>query len=192
MREWTRLVLAGALVSMLAACGSSGAGDGAGDGDAGDGGAPDGDAVWALTTPAGDEIEGRAWAFSGGDATLSGSDSTPAGWTLVMAHDGPLEPGTAYASWEPTDGVGEGGLTVTITAPGGATCVVGPAETTVEDDDPQVDDTYAVAVYFGLSEDDGRPIVSFAYVYAACDDLPGSDPAFAGVTPVWAWGFGTP
>lgn len=191
MRGSTRIVLAAALAWLLTACGTSAPGGGSGD-DGPDGGGPSGgDVVWQLVTPSAEEIDGRAWAFSDAGATITGTDSTPDGWTLRMSHDGPLEAGTAYASFEPTDEAGEGGLTVTITAPGGATCVVGPAETTVLNGDPQFGDTYAVAVYYGLSEDDGRPIVAFASVTADCDDLPGSESPIEGAPPVWQWGFGS-
>lgn len=95
-----------------------------------------------------------------------------------------------YASYEDPDSGVEADLTVTISAPGGSSCTVGPAETSISENGPNPGDTYAQATYFGTDETDGRPLVSFAFLSAACDGLPGA--SGSGTVDVWLFGFGSP
>lgn len=174
------------LVLALAACGASAPSGGDGDGDGGDNGSTT-DFRWVVIVPNFlGEINGTTATISA-DA-FTGTDSVPAGWSLVMSRPGGFVDLGTYASYEDlTSGVG-GDLTVTITAPGGASCTVGPAQTTVTEDGPEVGDTFTQATYFGTSQADGRPIVTFAYVSAACDGLPGA--SGSGTVDVWQFGFG--
>lgn len=105
-----------------------------------------------------------------------------------MRPGGFVEPGT-YASYDdPASGV-SADLTVTISAPDGSSCTVGPAETSISEDGFSLGDTVAQASNFGNDETDGRPLVTFAYLSAACDDLPGA--SGSGTVDIWMFGFGS-
>ena len=172
------------LVHALAACGN-GAPTGGGD-DGGDNGSPT-DYRWSLIIPTTfEEIKGTTSTISG-DA-ITGTASVPAGWSLVASRPGGFVDLGTYASYDdPGSGV-TADLTVTITAPGGASCTVGPAETSISEDGPNLGDTLAQLTYFGTDETDGRPIVSFASLWAACDGLPGA--SGSGTVDIWLFGFG--
>jgi hypothetical protein len=190
-RSVLRAIASVVLVLGLAACGTSTpSGDGGGNGD-GDNGSPD-DVRWVLIVPnTFDEIEGTTSTIEG-DA-ITGTDSVPAGWSITMSRPGGFVELGVYASYEGPDDPDFGvasDLTVTITAPGGATCTVGPAETSISEGGPNLGDTLAQATYFGTDETDGRPIVSLASIWAACDDLPGA--SGSGVVDIWFFGFGSP
>ena len=175
------------LVLALAACGT-GAPAGGGD-DGGDGGGGATDFRWSLAVPTTfEEIKGTTSTISGD--TITGTDSVPAGWSLVMSRPGGfVDPGT-YASYDDPDAGVSADLTVTITAPGGATCTVGPADTSISEDGPNLGDTLAQAAYVGTDVDDGRPLVTFASLWGACDDLPGA--SGSGTVDIWSFGFGSP
>ena len=174
------------LVLALAACGTSG--PSGGDDDGGDTGAPT-DFRWSLIVPTtANEIKGTTSTISG-DA-ISGTDSVPAGWSLVVSRPGGFVDVATYASYDdPQSGV-TADLTVTITAPDGSSCTVGPAETSISENGPTLGDTYAQASYFGIDATDGRPVVSFAALRGACDELPGA--SGSGTVDTWLFGFGSP
>jgi len=179
------------LVLVLAACGTSapsGGGDEGGENEGGENGSTT-DARWAVTVPTTfEEIEGTTSTISG-DA-ITGTDSVPAGWSLVMSRPGGFVDLGTYASYDdPASGV-TADLTVTISAPDGSSCAVGPAETSISEEGPDLGDTLAQATYFGTDETDGRPLVAFASLWAACDDLPGA--SGSGTVDIWQFGFGSP
>lgn len=106
-----------------------------------------------------------------------------------MRPGGFVELGT-YASYDdPASGV-TADLTVTISGPDGSSCTVGPAETSISEAGPSLGDILAQATYFGTDETDGRPLVAFASLWAACDDLPGA--SGSGAVDIWTFGFGSP
>ncbi len=175
------------LIFALAACGAS-TSSGGGDGDGGGGGDPT-DFRWTVVDPTTfEEIKGTTATISG-DA-ITGTGSVPTGWSLVMSRPGGFGDLGTYASYEDLDSGVEADLTVTISAPGGSSCTVGPAETSISEDGPNAGDTYAQATYFGTDETDGRPLVTFAFLSAACDGLPGA--SGSGTVDVWLFGFGSP
>ena len=174
------------LVIALAACGTSdppGGGD-----DGGDNGSTT-DFRWTLIVPTTfDEIKGTTSTISG-DA-ITGTNSVPTGWSLVMSRPGGFVELGTYASYDdPISGV-TADLTVTITAPDGSSCTVGPAETSISENGPNLGDTLAQATYFGTDETDGRPVVSFASLWGACDGLSGA--SGSGAVDIWQFGFGSP
>ena len=176
-----------AFVVVLTACGTAGpATDGGSEGDT-----STADARWSIAPPAAggvDEVKGVT-ATVAGDA-ITGTASDPAGWSLEVSRPGGfVDPGT-YTSGVYGDGTGTGDLTVTIEAPGGATCSVGPGTTSISAGGPNLGDTYAQLTYFGPDPDDGRPLISFSFVSAACDELPGA--AGSGEVEIWLFGFGSP
>jgi hypothetical protein len=188
-----RIIASFALVLALAACGTSapsgggGGGDGGGDGD-GDNGSPT-DVRWVLVVPnTFDEIDGMTSTIAG-DA-ITGTDSVPAGWSVTASRPGGFVELGTYASYEDPDAGVAADLTVTITGPGGSTCTVGPAETSISEGGPNLGDTLAQLTYFGTDADDGRPIVSFSSLWGACDDLPGA--SGSGTVDIWLFGFGSP
>jgi hypothetical protein len=184
-----RAIASGVLVLALAACGTPGSPGGGDDG--GGNGSPT-DYRWTLIVPTTiDEIKGTTSTIEG-DA-ITGTDSVPAGWTLTMSRPGGFVELGVYTSYEDPDDPDFGvatDLTVTITAPGGSSCTVGPAETSISEDGPNLGDTLAQATYFGTDETDGRPLVSFASLWAACDGLPGA--SGSGTVDIWPFGFGSP
>lgn len=185
-----RIIASFALVLALAACGTSTPSDGGGGGD-GDGGPPS-DVRWVVVVPnTFDEIEGTTSTIAG-DA-ITGTDSVPAGWSVTASRPGGFVELGVYTSYEDPDDPDFGvatDLTVTITAPGGATCTVGPSETSISEGGPNLGDTLAQLTYFGTDADDGRPIVSFSSLWGACDDLPGA--SGSGTVDIWLFGFGSP
>lgn len=179
-----RAVASGLLVLALAACGT---GAPAGGGDDGGGNGSPTDYRWSLVIPTTfDEIEGTTSTISG-DA-ITGTGSVPAGWSLVASRPGGFVDLGTYASYDDPDSGVTADLTVTITAPGGASCTVGPANTSISAGGPNLGDTLAQLTYFGTDQTDGRPIVSFASLWAACDDLPGA--SGSGTVDVWSFFFG--
>jgi hypothetical protein len=176
-----------ALVLALAACGTAGPGTE----DGPEGGTPPADARWSVVPPATsgiDEVEGVSVSVAG-DA-ITGTDSDPAGWSLEVARPGGFVELKTYSSVVFDDGSGTGDLTVTIEAPGGATCTVGPGTSSISAGGPNPGDSWAQLTYFGTDPDDGRPLISFSFVSAACDDLPGA--AGSGEVEIWLFGFGSP
>ncbi len=185
-RLWLRTIASVVLVLALAACGS-GAPSGGGE-DGGDDGSAS-DYRWSLVIPATfDEIKGTTSTISG--TAITGTASVPAGWSLEMSRPGGFVDVGTYASYDDPDSGVTADLTVTITAPGGATCTVGPAQTTVSEGGPELGDTYAQATYFGTDPTDDRPIVSPGFLVGACGALPGA--SGAGNVDTWLFGFGSP
>jgi hypothetical protein len=177
-----------AVVLLAAACGSAGT---ATDAESGGGGSPTADARWSIVPPAAggvDEIEGVVATVDGDSVT--GTDSDPAGWSLAVSRPGGFVDLGTYTSAVYDDGSGTGDLTVTLTAPGGATCTVGPDNDSISPGGPDVGDTYATVTYLGTDANDGRPLLSFGFLSGACDDLPGS--AGSGEVEIWGFGFGSP
>ncbi|MFN2323246.1 MAG: hypothetical protein ABR510_09860 [Trueperaceae bacterium] len=170
----------------LAACGAAGP---SGGGDDEGNGPPSTDFRWSLTvTTTFEEIKGTTSTISGD--SITGTDSTPAGWSLELSRPGGFVEEAPYASFDdPASGV-EADLTVTIMGPDGSSCTVGPGNTSISEDGPEPGDTLAQATYFGTDETDGRPIVSFASLWSACDDLPGA--SGSGTVDIWVFGFGSP
>jgi hypothetical protein len=181
-----RAIASAFLVLALAACGTTAPSGGGGEGD--DDGSTT-DFRWSLIVPTTiDEIKGTTSTISGEDIT--GTGSVPSGWSLVMSRPGGFVDLGTYASYDdPASGV-TADLTVTITAPNGSSCTVGPAETSISEDGPNLGDTLAQATYFGTAATDGRPIVTFASLWAACDGLPGA--SGSGTVDIWLFGFGSP
>lgn len=98
-----------------------------------------------------------------------------------------------YASFEDPDDPDFGvasDLTVTITGPGGSTCIVGPGNTSISENGPNLGDTLALATFLGTDETDDRPLVTFASLWSACDELPGA--SGSGNVDIWLFGFGSP
>jgi hypothetical protein len=174
------------LVLAVAACGASGPSGGGDDG--GDNGSTT-NFRWTLIVPTTiEEIKGTTSTISG--EAITGTDSVPAGWSLVMSRPGGFVELGTYASYDdPASGV-TADLTVTITAPNGSSCTVGPAQTSISEGGPNLGDTLAQAAYFGIDETDGRPVVSFASLWGACDGLPGA--SGSGTVDIWLFGFGSP
>ncbi len=182
-----RAIASALLVLTLAACGAS---TPSGDGDDGGGGGGGGDPTdfrWSLTDATTfEEIKGTTATIS--EDAITGTGSVPAGWSLEISRPGGFVDEATYASYDDPDSGVTADLTVTIGAPDGSTCTVGPAETSITENGPNAGDTYAQATYFGTDETDGRPLVSFAFLSAACDDLPGA----SGSVNIWLFGFGSP
>lgn len=180
------------LVLALAACGSStpsGGGDDGGD-DGGDSGSTT-DFRWVVVAPDfSEEVKGTTATVSGD--VIAGTDSVPAGWSLTVSRPGGFIDLGTYASYADSASGVTADLTVTITAPGGSSCSVGPSNTSISEDgpDPSAGDTFAQATYFGTDATDGRPVMSFAFLWATCDDLPGA--SGSGDVELWTFGFGSP
>lgn len=186
-----RIVGVLAFVVVLAACGMGGTSPDGGPDGGSDGGTPAADARWSVVPPPPggvDEVKGVTVTVAG-DA-ITGTDSDPAGWSVEVSRPGGFVELKTYSSAIYDDGSGTGDLTVTIEAPGGATCTVGPGTTSISAGGPNLGDTYAQLTYFGTDPDDGRPLISFSFISAACDDLPGA--AGSGEVEVWLFGFGSP
>lgn len=183
-RHALRAIVSVLLVLALAACGT-GAPAGGGDGGGDDGSATDD--RWSLVIPSiFDEIKGTTSTISG-DA-ITGTASVPAGWSLEASRPGGfVDLGTYASDDDPAAGVAAD-LTVTITAPNGSSCTVGPDETSISEGGPNQADTLARLAYFGTDQTDGRPIVSFASLWGACDDLPGA--SGSGTVDIWSFFFG--
>jgi hypothetical protein len=181
-----RAIASVVLVLAIAACGNPGPSGGGDDG--GDNGSTT-DFRWSLIVPTTiDEIKGTTSTISG--EAITGTGSVPSGWSLVMSRPGGFVDVGTYASYDdPASGV-TADLTVTITAPNGSSCTVGPAETSISEGGPNLGDTLAQAAYFGTAATDGRPIVTFASLWAACDGLPGA--SGSGTVDIWLFGFGSP
>ncbi len=185
-RSAFRSVTAVLLVLALAACGASGP---SGGGDRGGNGSPSTDFRWMVVVPTTfEEVKGTTATVS--DDAITGTNSTPANWSIVMSRPGGFVELGTYASYDDPDTGVSADLTVSITAPNGLSCTVGPGNTSISEDGPEPGDTLAQATYFGTDEDDGRPLVSFASMWAACDELPGA--SGSGEVDVWLFGFGSP
>lgn len=174
-----------ALALLLPACTMSSP-PGSDDPDGGNGGeAPTGTA-WYVLAPDLERIDG-ATATVAGDQIV-GTDSTPSGWRVVLENPGGFSQEGYYASLvSPVPNAVSSELTLSITAPGGASCSIGPDET-IENPDGDEDPTYSGVTYTGKDDASGWQQISGG-LFAACPGMPGADGD--GAVLFWAVNFGS-